>query len=399
MLLLSLLAGCTSTTINTLSDKMYFIEVSITDEMDATEPQPFSAEPIQRSLAIRTLDGNGDPISFTGDLKVTVRPGHIESGVQDEYISVENGEIIPGDETISFQAAFGPTRIWLTDEGDKDISSEREPTFATGVSEVINFEFPTIAEFNKTTDSNGEPYIQNTTNHLVSEFTEINLEGRDVIAHTVSPNGFWVTDIEDYMASDDGGYASLYVYTFSKPTGVTVGSRITKLTGGNQEYLGSTQLSFPEYEVDEELALELLPEAKSLTGAQVCNTNNRDYDNHRMESFESALVRIESATVNFAGDQQAIADYLEYGQWPVTFKDGNTECTMYIDSSALSYAFDPLEWDGQDIGPVSGVLNQIWSKWIILLNDDSSLSEAFSVGAPARPRHGMRRPVPRDPQR
>ena len=391
------LFGCTNTVTSTLSDKMYFLEVSLEDAEESETPMPFSAEPIERSLSIRTLDGNGDPFPYNGDLKVTVRPGRLASD-QDPWISVENGEIVDGDETIRFQAAFGPTRIWLSDEGDKDQTSERVPTFSTGVSEVLNFEFPTIAEFNKTTDSNGEPYIQNTTNHLVSEFTEVNLANRDVVATVVSPNGFWVTDVDDFNNSEDGGYASLYVYTFSKPTGIVVGSRITKLTGGNQEYLGSTQLSFPEYEVDENLALELVPEPKSLTGAQVCNTNNRDYDNHRMESFESALVTIDSATIAFNGDSQSIEEYLEYGQWPVTFTDGNTSCVMYVDSSALSYAFDPIDLDGTDVGPITGVLNQIWSKWIIILTDDNGISSEFATeSVPRRPR-GPSRPMARFPE-
>jgi hypothetical protein len=227
----------------------------------------------------------------------------------------------------------------------------------------------------------------------------VNLANRDVVVTVVSPNGFWVTDVDDYNNSEDGGYASLYVYTFSKPDGVVVGSRITKLTGGNQEYLGSTQLSFPEYEVDENLATELVPEPKTLTGAQVCNTTNRDYDNHRMESFESALVRIESATIAFNGNAQEIEDYLNYGQWPVTFSDGvSAPCTMYVDSSALSYAFDPIELDGVDVGPVHGVLNQIWSKWIIILTDDSGISEEFAIDAtPRRPR-GPARPMARYPE-
>jgi hypothetical protein len=390
------LFGCTQTVTSTLSDKMYFMEVSVEDTTDNTEPLPFFAEPIERTLSVKTLDGNGDDFAFTGDLKVTVRPGRLASD-QDPWVSVENGQIVEGDETIRFQAAFGPTRIWLSDEGDKDQTSEREPTFATGVSEVLNFTFPTIAEFNKTTDTNGEAYIQNTTNHLVSEFTEVNLANRDVIATVVSPNGFWVTDVDDYNNSEDGGFASLYVYTFSKPTGVEVGSRITKLTGGNQEYLGSTQLSFPEYEVDENLALDLVPEPKTLTTAQACNTSNREYDNHRMESFESALVRIESATIAFNGDADEIADYLDYGQWPVTISDGSTPCTMYVDSSALSYAFDPIALDGTDIGAVTGVLNQIWSNWIIILTDDESLSEEFAADAtPRRPR-GPSRPTARFP--
>ena len=125
--LLFALFGCTTTVTSTLTDKMYFLEVSLVDAEESDSPMAFSAEPIDRSLSIRTLDGNGDPFPYNGDLKVSVRPGRLASD-QDPWISVENGEIVEGDETIRFQAAFGPTRIWLSDEGDKDQTSERVPT-------------------------------------------------------------------------------------------------------------------------------------------------------------------------------------------------------------------------------------------------------------------------------
>jgi hypothetical protein len=395
-MLLSLLFSCTHSVITNSLDKLYFIEVSVVEE-ETEDVLAFSAIPIQRSVEINTLDGNGDPILFTGDLKINVRPGQLATG-QDPWISVENGVIKEGDEVISFQAAFGPTRIWVSDEGDKNQESEREATFATGVSETLNFEFPTIAQFSKTTDDNGVQLIQNTTSHLAAEFTEVRVEGRDVIATVVSPAGFWVTDLTDFNAGEDGGFASLFVYTFSKPKGIVAGSRLTKLIGGNQEYLGTTQFSFPAYEVDPAGPdTSMIPAPRSLTAGQVCNTSNRDYDNHRMESFESALVQIDSATISFNGDQELITEYLEYGQWPVTFTDGNTSCEMFVDSSGLSYAFDPVAWDGQDVGPIYGVLNQIWSKWIIVLTDDAGLPATFADGATPRRPNGPRRPISRFP--
>jgi len=93
-----------------------------------------------------------------------------------------------------------------------------------------------------------------------------------------------------------------------------------------------------------------------------------------------------------------ISDYLEYGQWPVSFEGGSSSCpTMYVDSSALSYAFDPVAMDGQAIGDVTGVLNQIWSKWIIVLADDDGISSEFAEGATNRPTNGPRPPRPRNP--
>ena len=398
-MLSALLFSCTNSVIsNSLDEKLYFIEVSVVEE-ETEELLPFSATPIQRSVAINTFDGNGDPITFTGDLKINVRPGQLAEG-QDSWISVEDGIIKAGDETISFQSSFGPARIWVSDEGDKNQDSERKSTFATGVSETLNFEFPTIAQFSKTTDENGEQLIQNTTSHLAAEFTEVRVEGRDVIVTVLSPSGFWVTDLTDYgVQGDDGGFASLFIYTFSKPDAdIVPGSRLTKLIGGNQEYLGTTQFSFPAYEVDSAGPdTSLVPAPRSLTAEQACNTDNRAYDNHLMESFESALVQIDSATISFNGDSELIADYIEYGQWPVTFTEGGTSCEMFINSSALSYAFDPVAWDGEDIGPVYGVLNQIWSRWIIVLTEDAGLPAQFSEDATPRRPSGPRRPVSRFP--
>ena len=401
-MLFALLSACTHSVVTNNLDTLHFIEVSLIEE-ETEEILPFSAIPLQRSIEIRTLDGNGDPVPFTGDLKINVRPGHLAK-TQDPWISVENGNIKAGDEIISFQASFGPTRIWVSDEGDKNQDSEREATFATGVSEILNFEFPTIAQFNKTTDETGVQLIQNTTNHLVAEFTEVRVEGRDVVATVVSPSGFWVTDLSDWNAGADaggdgnGGFASLFVYTFSKPEGVVPGARLTKLIGGNQEYLGSTQFSFPAYEVDSSGADEaLIPEPRSLTVGQACNTDNRNYDNHVMESFEAGLVKLESATISFNGDQEKIEEFLEYGQWPVTFSDGNTDCEMFVDSSALSYVFDPVALDGTDIGPIYGVLNQIWSKWIIVLGDDDGIPSSFAEDSVQRRPTGPRRAIPRFP--
>ena len=71
---------------------------------------------------------------------------------------------------------------------------------------------------------------------------------------------------------------------------------------------------------------------------------------------------------------------------------------MYVDSSALSYAFDPIELDGTDVGPITGVLNQIWSKWIIILTDDNGISSEFTADStPRRPR-GPARPMARFPE-
>ena len=173
--------------------------------------------------------------------------------------------------------AFWSDSCGFTDEGDKDITTERTPTFATGVSDTIHYMIPTISEINNIED--------NEINQLLGEFTEVRVEDREVIATVIGTNGFWVTD---YTDAEDGNYASMYVYTFSKPSRIRKGYRLSKLTGGNQEYLGTTQLSFPDYiAVDEGHSV---PEPFALTDEQLC-------DEDVMEKYESASVKVENVQI------------------------------------------------------------------------------------------------------
>ena len=372
---LSLMLACTSETTPVERLEPSFIIVEVDGEQGTpAEPLSFSPEPIERSITIQTLDRNADPYPFTGDLKIDVRTGRLASDM-DPWISVENGEwnSVDAGEAIRFQAAFGPTRIWVSDAGDKDVTSERTPSFATGVSEPMFFHFPTIAEFNNIEDTE--------TNHIVGEFTEVRVEDREVVVSVVGPNGFWITDLNDGV----GNYASMYIYTFSKPSGVLPGYRITKLNGGNQEYLGSTQLSFPSYEAEEaDYAIDI----PALDKDVLC-------DDQKMEGYESAVVQAKNIKIpsTFTETSEDYFDYLEYGQYPVEM-DG---CTFYVDSNALSFAFNPVEHAGETFD-VQGIVNQIWSKWIIVLYDDNGISyEAEDF--PQKPSfRGPVRPQPRQRQ-
>ncbi|MEC7985673.1 MAG: hypothetical protein VX278_10955 [Myxococcota bacterium] len=352
--------------------KLTFITVSVEGDLgSSSEPLPFSAEPISRNITVQTLDQNAEPLAFDGDLKLNVRNGRLASDM-DPWISVTNGQwdSESANEPIYFQAAFGPSRIWVSDEGDKDSTSERKATYASGVSETMHFAFPTIAEFNRIEDTE--------TNHLVGEFTEVRVSDRDVAVTVVGTNGFWITDLNDGV----GNYASMYIYTFSKPSGVRPGYRITKLNGGNQEYLGTTQLSFPDHEQEED---NLFVEVPDMDEQTLC-------DPQKMEGYESAMVRVTNAQIpaSFTPGSEEFIDYLEYGQWPAKLGD----CSFHVDSNALSFAFDPVAYAGESFD-AKGMITQIWSKWIIVLVDDDGIS-IDGNDFPTRPNHtGPQRPQPR----
>ena len=356
--MLFLFSACTNDQVTLERIEPSFIVVEVDGDVGSVEnPLPFSTEPISRNISIKTLDKNADPYPFHGDLKLNIRTGRLASDME-PWISVENGvwSSEEANEPFRFQVAFGPSRIWVSDEGEKEQNSERIPSFATGVSEPLYFTLPTIAEFNNIEDTE--------TNHIVGEFTEVRVEDRDVVVTVVGPNGFWVTDLNDGV----GNYSSLYIYTFQKPSGVLPGYRITKLNGGNQEYLGSTQLSFPSYEAE---VADFTVEVPVLDQRILC-------DDQKMEGYESAVVAFQNVKIptsftptsdDYSDDY---SDYLEYGQWPVQI-DNLENCTLYVESNALSFAFNPVEHSGETLD-VKGILQQVYDKWIIVLYEDDGIS-------------------------
>ncbi|RME27848.1 MAG: hypothetical protein D6798_03700, partial [Deltaproteobacteria bacterium] len=270
------------------------IVVSVEGELGTPDdPLPFSGDTVSRTITVQTLDASGQPYPFDGDLSLRVRPGKLD---QAQWIPVTGGEWTG---TVEYHAAFGPTRIWVSDEGDKDADSGRTASFATGVSDALHYAFPTIAEMNRIDDHE--------TNQLAGEFAELSVADRQVVVTEIGTNGFWCTDIAD----EPGSYNSLYVYTFSKPEGIWQGARLIELTGNNQEYLATTQLSFPVYSAEEGSMLDV-PSPIEIPVDATC-------DDDRMEAMESSLVTVTGASIpdDFGKGSEDYADYVEYRQWPI----------------------------------------------------------------------------------
>lgn len=333
-----------------------FIEVSLDGFSPGSRdaPLPFTTGAFDVPVTVRTLDVKGDPYPFEGDLKPKVRPGVLDS---EPWIGVTGGE---WSGSIRIRNGFGPTRIWLTDEGDKDEDSGRAASWGAGVSEAIWFDSPTIGEFQSTDDPE--------TNQLAGEFATVRVADRQVVVTARSAAGFWVTDTADAP----GSYNSVFVYTFSRPDDAyVVGARVTLLTGIDQEYLASTQLSFPTLATDGTL-LEV-PEAFELTGCA----------DEEMEGLESARVRVSDGEIaaTFVEGTEEYADFLTYGQWPITFGS----CTVYVESGTTAPDFDPSARAGQVIPRVEGMVKQIFGKWVLVVVDAEDI-EAPPAGPPAAPR-------------
>ena len=373
LLLAAPISGC-SRTVHVDANVLSFLQVSIVDGDTASEESPhaYSNDAITVTLKVEALDRNADPAPFRGTIGVKTQPGTLES---DDEVELVEG-IWQGDVTLRYP--FGPTRVWFTDEeGDGE---GREPTFVTGVSDALWYQLPTIAQVQATDDHE--------ENNLKGEYTTIRAVDRRVIVLAVGQSGMWVTDLDD----PPGDYNSMFIYTYNKPEYSTPegdvadediiyaepGQRLASLGGGNQEYLATTQLSFPQYDFYEGEILEV-PDPIELEPDDLCSDDI-------MERLEGGLVRAEDLTIpDF--DYGPESDFYSYGQWPVEFESGG--CTFYAESSAQVPGFHPSDHIGESLPFIQGLVTEVWGKWIILPRDGDDIAiyseSARSAKPPRRP--------------
>lgn len=321
-----------------------FLQVNLAESSALGSPEsplPFSSEPLTYTVTVQAQDVDGAPYAFDGDLTLDVRPGSIE---QAPTVAITGGTWTG---TVNIKNSFGPARVWLLDEGDRDTSSGRAISHAVGVSEPIHFALPTLAEMQRTDDTE--------SNNLYGEFAELRVADRRVAVVARDAAGFWCTDIDD----PPGSYNSVYVYTFGRPEDEVIpGAQITLLTGNNQEYLATTQLSFPTLIVDDTANLPVPPPVDlSVTG---CAPEN-------LEALESARVVLPDATIpaNFLDNADYADKFLNYDEWPAVI-DG---CTVYVVSKGTAPDFNPVDHAGAVLPTLTGMLKEIYGDPVLVITD------------------------------
>lgn len=349
------LACTTRTPTERLEPSYVTVTLRDTTESSRESPLPFSVDPMTVAVDVTTLDVKGQPYPFDGDLVVKVRPGRID---MDPTVTVTDG-VWSGD--VSFHAGFGPTRIWFS-QGDENGADDQVASWGVGVSDAIWFQRPTLAELQSTDDVS--------TNLLDGEFALVRAADREIVVTAREAAGMWVSDVMDAPGSGNG----IYVYTFGKPPDeLPVGARVTLLTGIDQEYLESTQLSYPTMETDGTTLP--VPDAVELAGCD---------DDLVMEGLEGSRVRVSAGTIpaDFGPGSDDYTDFEIYGQWPVTYGD----CTIYVESTSTAPDFWPPDHAGETID-VQGMLKQIHTMWILVLVDDADLVPSGPAAPAPRPRN------------
>ena len=190
-------------------DKLTSLKVEISNGQIGTSaaPLPFNPAGAPFTLQLTALNGKGEvALDFDGPVVVTSQPGKIVT----PQINFSNGE---GTANITLEKAFGVTRLWVEDP----------KTYATGVSEPIFYRGPKIADVQASATTITSPFegsrvpIDDTTNLVVT---------------AISRDGFYITDV------DATEWASIFAFTFSAPTGLSVGDNITNVSGRVSEFLG-----------------------------------------------------------------------------------------------------------------------------------------------------------------
>lgn len=393
MIALLLLACSTGPTQTDGAGGVRFIDVSLDSLTGDEDVLPFSNSTRTVTVTGQTLDGQSEPFSYNGWTELIVRPGRIEQvtgstvvtdqwGRDRYYLQAVDGYI---SAEVAFASSFGDTRVWLSATGSPDGSGDAG-TYATGVSDSIHIELPTIAQTQDISELDIEdPFA---SSPLFGEFATIRTADRDVVVTAMTTKGFWASDLTDAP----GNYSGMFVYTFNKPDGVRVGDKLELLGGGIQEYVGATQLSFPLYEPTPNETLTP-PEAAVLSNDDLCADGRPN--NMGLEPFESSLVTVLEGTIpdDFKETPPGIdsdkdyAQYLEYGQWPIELPSG---CRVYVVSNATAPEFDPVAHAGETIGPISGMLSYVRAgghKWMLLARgpEDLGMSATDSDASPEGP--------------
>lgn len=232
---------------------------------------------------VNALGRDGAPYPYTGPVSVRVTPGVIADGKVSYHM--EEGKL-EGVE-VNLLKSFGHTHVWfevdgyiqrpdeaeygqcsdgldndanglvdLADPGCQDASDDIEApvSLVSGVSPSLWFADPTLRDLQY-----ADP-ITISTSPLVGEQVLVT-EGTLVVTNVVN-NGFYVVDLRGNEA--DELFTSLFVFTYSKPTGpilpgealptpVKYGDKLCGFSGAVQEHVGHTQVVFPTFEVYWEL--------------------------------------------------------------------------------------------------------------------------------------------------
>ncbi len=318
--------------------------------------------------------------------------------------SCSNGKDDDGDGTIDFPADTGCA--FANDD------SEEAGTYGEGVSPIIWFELPRIADVRGLqcrggvcTGNGRTPYPREQI-LLDTGWNEDNTYRFDTVVTRLSSNGFYVADLGDTR----GGFNSVFAFNFNAPPRMRVCDRLKTYGGTASEFFGFTQISYPTWTLEEwdpaarrcpvpaperltpstiGNVTELLTRSANLVrvettpdGAQKTkvtpkfgpgdvplgaggayipgpDNSNCDFDkNGRINSFVAGDPEGTCSSACTADPEcTEYSNYLSRGTFRVTVTDSNGRSAAMQADASTAASFDPLAMKGKPIRSLSGTMS------------------------------------------
>ena len=320
-------------------------------------PEAFRNHEYTAHIDVEARDASGQVLPLSGELRLAASPAGVSG---DAVVELVDGRAT--DVPVELFQPYGRTSVWVVD------SIREGATQVFGASEPLYFDNPTLAQLQDTSDAWNSPLecfgAEGEACHYVS------IDRGTLIVTSVAGDGFNVTDIDDDCRSgepEDRCFNHLYVFSYDFPAGVARGQCACSVSGIVSEYIGFTELSFPEWDDSGDCDAcravaatpleERIPEPVVIDGDDIGSSL-------RMESLEAALVRVHDAHV-----LRTNANYEEYGQWQIRLPDG---ARLNVVSEATVPLFDPSNEYETVLASMTGTLKDIGParpRWILVPRD------------------------------
>jgi len=286
---------------------------AVPDDVRGTEACPYAIArgEIQLQITATALDQKGNvATTFDGPVSFRVVPGDLTGDYAFRWAPADGG-VARG--TVKTNHQYGAVRAWAEHAPPKlmfadggyggtveQLPPDQEWTYATGLSQVVYFEEPTISKIQV------PDMVDNRSSPLVGEFLTIGRQPESgskllqscafdpdrngqvvkMVVTGTDPSGFFVTDVTACRLPEDGAvrpaepnepctngvceiskrtcttsaqclrygagtYGHMFIYNYSFPDGLDTGDLLWTLSGSVQEFTSTTQLTFPSWTIAE----------------------------------------------------------------------------------------------------------------------------------------------------
>ncbi len=370
----SCLAGC----VETLPplDEVTSLRVELITPADPGAPDR-RLDPSVNTAEIRVtaIGADGLPADLDGPVRVhahflgTLTPELDEAPL--DTIDLVDGVSAPA--TIQLPAVFGPTLLWVEDD-------RAGGTYPTGTSPTLWYRDPYISDLQRPEDESALDALTSSPLELkqvtVSQ-SQYGARGRLVVTGTYA-QGYTLSDVECADANGTppcvaGPYDHVLVFSFGRPKDemgrdIHAGQFTSGFAGGVQEYLGLTEIGFPQSFVDE--ADPVVVDPARLPAPAVIQQSWLSSP-IEFERVEAALVQIDDATV-CALDM----DFVTYKQWKVDIGAGCGSPINVITAGVSD--FDPASHEGMPVTRIVGILRPLnfgsSNIWVVYPRDGADLT-------------------------